>query len=107
MASRKIIYVFATILIIMSLLVFLPSCSDPKVPDSYCITEDPDLGEVLNKSGAYAFSYIHVQGQRIAAIDELGYRYFYIYDAAKRLESIIDEENRTIWINNCNLKPQI
>ena len=102
MASRRILFALVIIMIVGGALAFLVLGSNLIFPDSHCITEEPDLGKVLNKSGAYSFSYVNAHGQRIAAVDDLGYRYFYIYDAANKLESIIDQKNQIIWQSKCS-----
>jgi hypothetical protein len=102
MASRRILFALVIIIIIVGALVFLALGSKPISPDSHCIPEEPELGKILNKSGAYSFSYVNAHGQRIAAIDDKGNRYFYIYSLAGSLAKIVDEHNATIWVSDCS-----
>jgi hypothetical protein len=102
MASRRILLALVIIMIIVGALVFLVLGSKLISPDSHCITEEPALSELLNKSGAYSFSYVNAHGQRIAAVDDKGNRYFYIYSPTGSLATIIDEQNRTMWVSNCS-----
>jgi hypothetical protein len=101
MASRQIFFTLVIILIAGGAFAFLILASNHVSPVSHCITEEPDLGSILNKSEAYSFAYVNAHGQRIAAIDESGHRYFYIYGAPDKLEQIVDQKNQTIWQSNC------
>jgi hypothetical protein len=102
MASQRILFALVIILIVVGALAFLVFGSNHILPDSHCLTEEPDLGNILNISGAYLFSYVNAHSRRIAAIDESGHRYFYIYFSTGNLATIIDEQNRTMWVSNCS-----
>jgi hypothetical protein len=102
MASLRILLALVIIIIIVGALVFLVLGSKLIFPNSHCITEEPELGKILNKSGAYSFSYVNAHGQRIAAIDDKVNRYFYIYSSTGNLATIIDEQNGTMWVSNCS-----
>ena len=101
MASRRILFALVIIMIVVGALVFLVLGSNLIFPDSHCITDEPDLRKILNKSGAYSFSYVNAHGKRIAAVDDLGYRYSYIYDAENGLKEILDQNNQTVWQTKC------
>lgn len=100
-----IIFIAAAILLITCVLGIWAAGtqSHASSSDSLCgESQIPELPELLNISGNYSFSYVNIHGQRIAAVDDNGNRYFYIYSPTGNLATIIDERNRTIWISNCS-----
>ena len=101
MASRRILFALVIILIVIGALVFLVLGSKLIFPDSHCITEEPALSKILNKSGVYSFSYVNAYGQRIAAIDDKGNRYFYVYSPSGELAMIVDDNNMPVWNSKC------
>ena len=105
MRTRIIIYIVATILLIACVLGIWATGVQRQTssPDSICgESQILELPEVLNKSGNYSFSYVNAHGQRIAAVDDKGNRYFYIYFPTGNLATIVDEQNTTIWVSNCS-----
>jgi hypothetical protein len=105
MRTHIIIYMIAAILLIAGVLGIWTARGQRQIssPDSICGEgQIPELPELLNLTGNYSFSYVNANGQRIAAIDDLGNRYFYIYSPTGKLAAIIDERNTTIWVSNCS-----
>lgn len=104
MNVRIIVYAAIVILITGMVVGLLATRSQQGASSIYQACDDsngPDLSLLLNKSGAYSLSYVNAHGRRIAAIDESGRRYFYIYGAAEKLDKVIDQANQTIWRSNC------
>jgi len=106
MRIRTIIYIATVILLIVVCVLGIWATGvqrQTSSPDSICgESQIPELSELLNKSGNYSFSYVNALGQRIAAVDNKGNRYFYIYSPTGNLATIIDKRNTTIWVSNCS-----
>ena len=102
--SNKLIICIVLILVVACASCMPMKTTDFKVPASqFDDSFDhgyPSLSKILNKSGPHSYSYANVHEKRMAAIDELGNRYFYIYSPHGDLNKIIDEGNKTIWISN-------
>ena len=105
MRTHIIIYMIAAILLIAGVLGIWTARGQRQIssPDSICGEgQIPELPDLLHITGDHSFSYVNAHGQRIAAIDNLGNHYFYIYSPTGNLAAIIDERNTTIWVSNCS-----
>jgi len=60
-------------------------------------SDTPSLAEIPNKSNEHSFSSVNVAGKRIMAVDEMGHRYFYVYDAQDRVTSVVDQNGLVLW----------
>jgi YD repeat-containing protein len=100
MRTRIIIYIVATILLIACVLGIWAAGSQSQASSLDSVSGEgqiPELSELLNISGDHSFSYVNALGQRIAAIDEIGNRYFYVYDSQDRVGIIVDQNGLVIW----------
>ena len=59
--------------------------------------EYPELSSILNKTGNYSFSYIYAQGRRLAAVDDSGAKYFYLYGPKGEPLAIMNSTGSIIW----------
>ncbi len=59
--------------------------------------EFPELSSILNKTGNYSLTYINAQGRRLAAVDNSGAKYFYLYDAKGGPLAIMNGTSSIIW----------
>jgi hypothetical protein len=104
MQTRIIIFIAAIVLLIACVLGIWAAGGQRQttLPNSFCgESHIPELSELLNKSGSYSFSYIYAHSQRIAAVDDKGNRYFYIYSPSSELSMIVDDNNKPIWNSKC------
>ena len=61
------------------------------------VSEFPELSCILNKTGNYSLAYIYAHGRRLAAVDNSGAKYFYLYDAKGGPLAIMNGTGSIIW----------